>query len=233
MKSRKLLGFSLIILAIVIGVLSVTVENFSPFFPGWWALFIVFLGIAKLEHRGERLMGLLIIAGGSYIIFSANTNFDVDFYNVAIIFGLLLVGISLVKPKSYNNHFHYESTNQYTNNSSNQYTNTSTEYTSENNTEFKKESEKAESGKNSQSFSVVLGSRVYDLSGLDASVDNYITCECVLGELRVTLPRNMNVIIRDSNFLGEIRDYRTNAVNAYDHTLYLNCNCVLGQIAIN
>lgn len=221
MRSNKIIGVCLILLAIVIAVLSVTVRNFTPFIPGWWAIFIIIGGISKLTERGERLFGLVLILGGAFIIANANMRLQMSYSSVLMVFGLVLVGLSLLSSdkRRESGEFHYNSTTD------NNYTEFKDEQTSTGSQRF--------NNKQYQEVNVLLGSRLINLKDLNSDGDFNLYCKCILGDIKVYVPDNMNIVItKNNNVLGSIRDVRAHSKNTYDNTLYIQCNCVLGDISI-
>ncbi len=202
-------------------------ENFTLFFPGWGALFLVVPAIYFFICRPSSIFWPICFLGGVLIILAKQENFEFSkAAAIVLAVGVIFVGLRILLTPLFRR------------------------AKQKKRQKFSTVTAQAD-GENS--YSVRFGERTVDMSGQSFSS---ATLSCAFGQLNldlrgaliedpavidvrnsfgeidILLPANVKVELNPSVAFGEVDNSHTNSTDPTAPTLYINADCSFGEIAI-
>ncbi|MBQ9781402.1 MAG: hypothetical protein IJW00_10740 [Clostridia bacterium] len=202
-------------------------ENFTLFFPGWGALFLIVPSIYFFICRPTSIFWPINFLGGVLILLANQDGYEFGkaaaiVLAVAIIFvGLRILLIPLFRRSKAKKKEKFQSITSHAD-GENSYTVRFGERTVD---------------MNGQSFSSAtlnnaFGQLNFDLRGALIEDPAVIDARCSFGEIDILLPANVKVELNPSSAFGEVANHHTNSSDPTAPTLYINADCSFGEIEI-
>ena len=225
---KGILWGSIIILIGVAIVLKILGVSFSPFFDGWWTLFIIVpctVGLITKKDKIANLIGILIGVG---LLLSARDIITFGtFLKLICPVALILVGIYVIYRSVIRKPLKDANTNQA---KSETVGSADTEYSSVFSGEKINYTGKSFFG---TKLSAIFGSIKCDLCGAYITQDVTIHTLAIFGSAEILLPANVRVSVDSSSiFLGDIANHKQNPSDPSAPTVTIRPVCILGSVSV-
>lgn len=210
--SRIILGISIVILGILMGLNVLGVVNYSNFFRGWWTLFIIVPSLSYIVTAKDKALSIIFFVIG-VLLFLACQNL-IDFEVVwRLILPILIIGVGLS--------FIFKFLK-------------SDEETKKNEVGvvFGKDSIEVNKKYNGGELNAVFGTLTYDLSNSDISKDIMIETTSLFGKVNIILPKNVNVIAKNTTVFGKVKNGRKKDKKDNTNTVFISSKAVFGGVSI-
>jgi len=211
--SRVLLGLSIIILGVLIGLNSIDLINFSKFFSGWWTLFIIIPSISYLITSKDKAVSIIFLLIGILLFLACRALIDFSIV-LKLILPVVLVGVGF--------HFIYS---YYLHNKKDRDNNEIASVFSSDNIKVTK---KYKGGFTNSIFGVLT----FDLTNADISKDIVIENTSIFGKTIIILPNDVNVIVRNINIFGKTKNNRDKHSKKNTDTVFINTKNIFGGVDI-
>ena len=225
MKDSKkiLLGFLLLVFAVLIVLNTFGITDIDFFFPGWWALFIIvprFIGIFTERDKAGNVMGLLLgvgllLAAQDVIDFSTLWKLAIPAFIIFAAVNMIIVGFrgkrtqkeAVITAKS---------------------DDCSTEFIMFGGNEVKVGPEQEFKG---AKLTAIFGGIDYDLSGAVITQDCTIEAVSIFGGIDIILPKNVNVKSNATGIFGGVEN-KNYTVPGAEVTVYITGAAIFGGVDI-
>lgn len=224
-----LFGFALIAVAVLLVGNASGWWDFSLFFDGWWALFLIVPGVIALLNDGINSGNVLLIGIGTLLLLREQQILVLSWvWIVALV--LVVVGLSIIfnalglrkkphdaPPKNYNG--------------------TGASFDMQDHPEYEVLFSSLNVANNSQDLqgakiSVVFGGAEIDLRPASISHDITIRCESVFGGVELYLPSNVRVQVTGTPVFGVHDCTHISCADPAAPLVTLQCSAVFGGIEI-
>lgn len=218
-------GIVLVGIGLIVGLNVLEVTNINIFFKGWWTLLIIipcFIGIFKDKEKIGSIVGILI---GFLLLLSCQNIIDfTKAWRLILPVLLIVIGLFIIFKDKFNSKIDKEIEKI---NKNNKNSNGCRAIFSEQNIIF--DDEKF----NGINLTAIFCSIKCDLRKSKIDKDVVINANSIFGGIDIYVPENIKVNIKSSAILGEVDENRKNKIsNDKSLTIYVNDNCVLGEIDI-
>ena len=199
---NTVIGLSLIIIGVIIGLNAFHITNIDLFFDGWWTLFIIvpcFFGLFKDQDKTGNIIGLIV---GIYLLLYCQGLINFQFaWNLVIPVLFVLIGLKMIFKDTFNKKKPRQ--NIYDNQL----------YTGGN-------------------YDVTFNGLILDLSKAYLNEETNIMISTLFGGVDLYLPDDVNIQIQSSNFLGGVDLHKRENKIENTKVIYLNARCIFGGINI-
>lgn len=202
-------------------------ENFTLFFPGWGALFLIVPAIYFFICHPSSIFWPICFLGGVLIILSKQEDFEFGkaaaiVLAVAIIFvGLRVLLMPLFRRAERKKKEHFSAVTSRAdgeNSYSVRFGERTVDMTGQTFT--------------SATLSNSFGQLNLDLRGALIEDSSVIDARCSFGEIDIFLPADVKVELNPTAAFGDISNRHANATDPAAPTLYINADCSFGEISI-
>lgn len=227
MKETKniFIGVILVIIGIILGLNALGLANIDLLFDGWWTLFIIipsFVGVIKEKDKSGDLIGLLVGVGlllACQDVLSFELLWKLALPTIIICFGISFI----LKEFSYKG-FNKKIKALKKNNKEN-----SEYYSTFSSQKLNFDEQKIDGVK----LNAIFGSTECDLQNANIGKENVINITSIFGSVNISIPNDVNVIIKSSSIFGSAEDQRKKNKNEKQtKTLYINAFCLFGGVEI-
>ena len=210
--SRIILGISIVILGILMGLNVLGVLNYSSFFRGWWTLFIIVPSLSYIVTAKDKAFSIIFFVIG-ILLFLACQNL-IDFEVVwKLILPILIIGLGLSFI------FKFLKSDEETKKS-------------EVGVVFGKDTTEINKKYIGGELNAVFGSLTYDLSNSDISKDIMIEVTSLFGKVNIILPKNVNVIVKNTTVFGNVKNGRKKDKKDNTNTVFISSKAIFGGVSI-
>ncbi len=201
--------------------------EFTPFFPGWWTLFIIIPCGISLIRDGINVGSIVGLFIGFTLLASQYVDFNFDIWKLIVPGILVLIGLRILFQGAFRPRIHMS--NQF-NDSGN------TSYSSANRREYS-----AVFASNNvhvtdeflgTNLNAVFGGIVLDLRDAVIQSDVEINASAIFGGIDLYLPRGVNIKINNVPIFGGVSNKVGKQAEPGAPTIYLNSTCMFGGIDI-
>ena len=210
-------------------------ENFTLFFPGWGALFLIIPAIYFLLHNKWSWFWAACLVGGILILC-----FKLDVMPMKnawiIVLGLLLIFIGLrilLNPfvrrwrarrlhRNARKYFSYSADASFDIGDKSGYSVSFNE----------KRIDMTGQNFTSGTLSVDFGSMTFDLRNALVQDNSVIDARCNCGELTILLPKDVRAEVTSACNFGSCRNKKKRSDEAWTQTVYINVSCAFGSVDI-
>lgn len=211
--SRVLLGLSIIILGVLIGLNAIDLVNFSKFFNGWWTLFIIIPSISYLITSKDKAASIIFLLIGILLFLACRGLIDFSIV-LKLILPVVLIGVGF--------HFIYS---YYLHNKKDRDNN-------EIGSVFSSDNIKVTKKYNGGYINSIFGVLTFDLTEADISKDIVIENTSIFGKTKIILPKDVNVIVRNVNIFGKTTNNREKHSKKNTDTAFINTKNIFGGVDI-
>ena len=211
--SRVLLGLSIIILGVLIGLNAIDLVNFSKFFNGWWTLFIIIPSISYLVTSKDKAASIIFLLIGILLFLACRGLIDFSIV-LKLILPVVLIGVGF--------HFIYS---YYLHNKKDRDNN-------EIGSVFSSDNIKVTKKYNGGYINSIFGVLTFDLTEADISKDIVIENTSIFGKTKIILPKDVNVIVRNVNIFGKTTNNREKHSKKNTDTVFINTKNIFGGVDI-
>ncbi len=211
--SRVLLGLSIIILGVLIGLNAIDLVNFSKFFNGWWTLFIIIPSISYLITSKDKAASIIFLLIGILLFLACRGLIDFSIV-LKLILPVVLIGVGF--------HFIYS---YYLHNKKDRDNN-------EIGSVFSSDNIKVTKKYNGGYINSIFGVLTFDLTEADISKDIVIENTSIFGKTKIILPKDVNVIVRNINIFGKTTNNREKHSKKNTDTVFINTKNIFGGVDI-
>ena len=211
--SRVLLGLSIIILGVLIGLNAIDLVNFSKFFNGWWTLFIIIPSISYLITSKDKAASIIFLLIGILLFLACRGLIDFSIV-LKLILPVVLIGVGF--------HFIYS---YYLHNKKDRDNN-------EIGSVFSSDNIKVTKKYNGGYINSIFGVLTFDLTEADISKDIVIENTSIFGKTKIILPKDVNVIVRNVNIFGKTTNNREKHSKKNTDTVFINTKNIFGGVDI-
>ncbi len=211
--SRVLLGLSIIVLGVLIGLNSIDLVNFSKFFNGWWTLFIIIPSISYLITSKDKSASIIFLLVGILLFLACRGLIDFSIV-LKLMLPVVLIGVGF--------HFIYS---YYLHNKKDRDNNEIASVFSSDNIKVTKKY-------NGGYINSIFGVLTFDLTNADISKDIVIENASIFGKTKVILPKDVNVIVRSVNIFGKTNNARDKHSKKNTDTVFINTKNIFGGVDI-
>ena len=211
--SRVLLGLSIIILGVLIGLNAIDLVNFSKFFNGWWTLFIIIPSISYLVTSKDKAASIIFLLIGILLFLACRGLIDFSIV-LKLILPVVLIGVGF--------HFIYS---YYLHNKKDRDNN-------EIGSVFSSDNIKVTKKYNGGYINSIFGVLTFDLTEADISKDIVIENTSIFGKTKIILPKDVNVIVRNVNIFGKTTNNREKHSKTNTDTVFINTKNIFGGVDI-
>lgn len=223
--SSKLWGCFFILFGVLIIGNILDLWDVTLFFAGWWTLIIIIPCLIRIISSGFQIssvvgltVGILLLLMRQNVINTALTG-KLIFPITLIIIGLGVIFKNMKRESFIKNindfEFHYDKN--------------ASDYT----TVF--HSRKIYVPNDhfyGAKLSSVFGDLYIDLSSAIITQDIVIHCSSVFGDVKIQVPSNVSVKTSGTQLFGSLRNKTTQAVDSHKATVFIDYNCIFGEITV-
>lgn len=224
MKDRNniLWGVILILLGLLIALRSLGVLRISPFFTGWWTLFIIipsFVGLFKERDKTGSIIGLLI---GISLLLGCNKIIDFSMiWKLALPVILVILGLSLMFKENLDDKIADSLRNVSKKSDGKEYCATfSSQSLSFDGEVFK-----------GSTLTAVFGEIKCDLRNAKIDEDVMIRVSTIFGGSTLYIPKNVNVVITSNAIFGGVNG-KNRKLDENKRTIFISATCLFGGVEI-
>lgn len=220
-KTKGILwGIAIIAVGILWGLNKSNIIDFTIFFPGWWTLFIIVPSAIGLFKDRDKTASAIFLVIGIFLLINANV--DLKPIKVLILPAIVvLIGIYIIVKNIKNNKEQPQFEQAIVNPNYQEYTATFAEQKYVFDQQFL-------GGK----FSATFGSINIDLSRAYIQPGTLIDARANFGEVEITVPQNIRVVIKSHGFFGGTSDKSNKNLPFDAPTLYVDSSCLFGGVNI-
>jgi predicted membrane protein len=207
-----ILGLSIIVLGILVGLNVLEILNFSSFFRGWWTLFIIVPSLSFIITSKDKALSIIFFSIGLLLLLAC-----INIIDFTVVWNLLLpiliigVGFSFI--------FKFLKSND-------------TIKKNEIGIVFEKITIKIDKKYHGGIINTIFGSFIYDLSDSDIGSDIMLDVTSLFGKTTIILPKNVNVLVKSSSVFGSVINKRKTNKKGNDNTVFISSKSIFGGVII-
>jgi predicted membrane protein len=212
--SNIILGLSISILGILIGLNILEVLNFTSFFAGWWTLFIIIPSLFYVISSKNKAISIIFFIIGILLFLACNMIIDFSIiWSLLVPIIILGIGFSFL--------FNYFKEDNSRKNKKNEI-----------GIVFDKQKIKTSKAYDGGSVNTIFGYLEYDLEKSKISKDIMIDITSLFGVTTIYLPSNVNVIVKSYTIFGTFKNSRETNKKSNDNTVFISSKSVFGGVNI-
>lgn len=201
---------------------------FSPFFPGWWTLFIIIPCVISMIRGGINVgnsMGLII---GLLLLSSHYVHIDFDIWKLIIPAVLILIGLSILFKGAFRKTINYGPKNGPDGQQTYQSSSVKGEYTAV----FSSNRVHITEQFMGTNISAIFGGLVLDLRDAIINSDVVIDATAIFGGIDIYVPNGVSVKVNNVPIFGGVNNKTGRQAAPGSPVIYLNSTCMFGGIDI-
>lgn len=200
---------------------------FSPFFEGWWTLFIIIPCTVSIIREGFRVGSAIGLIIGVMLLASQYVYLDFDIWKLVVPVALVLIGVKIMFQGSFGRNIHNGDRTHMGAQSAGGNSNLK-----EHVAIFASNNVRVDDQFVGTSLSAVFGGIVLDLRDAIITGDVEISATAIFGGIDIYVPRNVNIKVNNVPIFGGVSNKSGNHAQAGAPVIYLNSTCMFGGIDI-